>query len=181
MNAIQIPPQIDLTQLCFLLQLIQHACDTERQTRAPHFAGHSKEACDVCSGTWSPNPRDCSTSLKLCVDNATTTARDDNKTACLLHLEASPTVGAPTEKDHEDQCGDAREHFGFDRDFPGDDQMCEEIERLRCMRDLERLDVFANSAGSTDPGPGKCLKPPEEGKHKADRDSTFAISFAHCC
>lgn len=107
------------------------------QNKAPWFAGISEEACDVYGGTWCPSPTDCSV-LQTCIADLSEDAKTKNA-AYAMYLESAPAI--ENSADYE-QCGAAREYFGFDPDFINDIQICDDIEQLRFSRDFTFLEAF---------------------------------------
>ncbi|CAB9518485.1 expressed unknown protein [Seminavis robusta] len=128
------------------------ASDTCRK-KAPVLAGFSSSACDAWSGTWCPYPRDCS-ELKTCITGEIAWAKRSNKHAYLGYLKTAPTI---EDTNDNDICGDAREYFGFTRDYPLDDEICEDIQFLRNNRNFQNLD---ENYGSSSSGPAG--EPPED-------------------
>lgn len=54
---------------------------------------------------------------------------------------------APEIEDVKDnqQCGDLREYFGYERTFPIDRKICDEVKEYRNTRDLHFLDVMSKT------------------------------------
>lgn len=48
------------------------------------------------------------------------------------------------------ECGDFREYFEYDRDFPDDERICNEVADLQCLTDFSNLDGFATGASGGD-------------------------------
>ena len=46
------------------------------------------------------------------------------------------------------KCGDLREYSEYDRDYPDDDRICEDIIYLQCRNDFLNLDELAEGKGS---------------------------------
>jgi hypothetical protein len=152
----------------------------------------SDEACETQAGTFCPNT-DC-TDLKQCVEDYHRDALEENKIAFANYLEGMPggeyltpakcdnatdpaeSCGEPKVWDPEnlDQCGQAREYFGFDANFVNDKQICRDINQLRNTRDFEFLEEFFNQGSDLDPEiiiddpplvPLLILTPPVSGKY----------------
>ena len=82
-------------------------------------SGFNKAACDIFHGTWCPNPRSCS-SLKNCIKNAKEEVKvSKDRPAFFEYLVKDP--------DDPTKCGELREYFEYDRDYPDDDRICEEV------------------------------------------------------
>jgi hypothetical protein len=97
----------------------------------------------VYAGTFCENPIDCSY-LKTCIEVAKTYAEDNNRTAFLIYLDSSNSINNATDRN---QCGRAKEYFGFDQDDPDEVKICNEIQRLRDTQDFLALDEFADFVG----------------------------------
>jgi hypothetical protein len=104
----------------------------------------------VYAGTFCDNPIDCSY-LKTCIEFAKTNAKDNKQTAFLTYLESSNTINDAADRN---QCGRAKQYFGFDEDDPDEVKICDEIRRLRETQDFQTLDEFANFVVDTNGGSG---------------------------
>jgi len=88
---------------------------------------------DVFYGQWCPTPRSCG-GLVNCIKNEIVAVTEDrSRPAFLEYLEDAPQVkteefGDPT------KCGDLREYFEYDRDYPDDERICEEVKDLKVRR-----------------------------------------------
>jgi hypothetical protein len=67
------------------------------------------------------------------------------KAAYRLYLNSAPGI---EEVSNTQQCGMAREYFGFDFSYPIDADICDEIRRLENEGDVENLDQYASSGGA---------------------------------
>jgi hypothetical protein len=116
----------------------------------------SVEACEVHGGTFCPIT-DC-TDLKDCVQNYYNNARSENRSAFATYLQGMPggEYLTPANCDNAtdpakycdekwvdpDQCGAAREYFGFDASFVNDQSICTDINQFQNTRDFDFLEEF---------------------------------------
>lgn len=113
----------------------------------PITSGFNEAACDIFHGTWCPSPRNC-THLVNCLKNAAEEVqRSRDRQAFFEYLDEAPKVKDP---DDAEECGDLREYFEYDRDYPDDERICEEVKDLQCFIDFSNLDGFAT--GTAGPG-----------------------------
>ena len=101
---------------------------TDCERLGPLTSGFNEAACDIFHGTWCPNPRSCS-GLKTCMMNIKEEVeRGRDRKAFFEYLD-----GAPSVKDSDDptKCGDLREYFDYDRDYPDDERICDEVLNLQ--------------------------------------------------
>jgi hypothetical protein len=117
---------------------------------APFTAGFNQAACDVFSGTWCPVPRDCR-KLRNCVEDLKgKVGTNGDRQAFFEYLSDAPAIKDESALDPK-ECGEFREYFEYDRDFPDDDRICEEIADLQCLTDFSNLDGLA-TGGKGDGG-----------------------------
>jgi hypothetical protein len=64
---------------------------------------------------------------------------EENQLAFANYLASSPTIGDAMNRN---QCGKSREYFGFDELFINDEQICEDIEQLKYIKDFDFLNDF---------------------------------------
>jgi len=98
---------------------------------------------DIFYGQWCPSPRDCS-ELALCIqDEILEIEADDKRPAFLQYLKDAPSIDVSANEDTDPtKCGDLREYFEYDRDYPDDDRICEEVKDLKVSYKLkERSNV----------------------------------------
>ena len=70
---------------------------------------------------------------------------DKDRRAFFEYLDEAPKI---EDSDDTRQCGDLREYLQYDRDYPDDKRICEELEYLQCRNDFSNLDETAASGGS---------------------------------
>ncbi|KAL9191170.1 hypothetical protein ACHAXT_000876, partial [Thalassiosira profunda] len=124
---------------------------TDCNKLGPITSGFNEAACDVFYGTWCPLPRDCSYLANCIAEAKSVVQRDRNRQAFFEYLDEAPEVEDPLRETS--KCGDLREYFDYDRDYPDDERICEEVLDLQCFTDFSNLDGFATGtagAGSTD-------------------------------
>ena len=94
------------------------------------------DTTDTFYGQWCPNPRNC-TDLALCIqDEILEIEADDKRPAFLQYLKDAPTVDVfEGESTDPTKCGDLREYFEYDRDYPDDERICEEVKDLKVSKD----------------------------------------------
>ena len=86
------------------------------------------------------NPKVC-TDLNICIDELKLeTSTDPKRLAFHKYLEDGPKIDDATDSV---QCGNLREYFEFDRDYPDDNRICEYVENLQCRNDFTKLDESA--------------------------------------
>ena len=74
-----------------------------------------------------------------------TAAKDnENKQAFYEYLNDAPKI-----KDRESvqECGNVREYFQYDKNYPDDSRICREVRELQCFNDFSNLDGFATGGG----------------------------------
>uniref|UniRef100_A0A7S4M8E9 Uncharacterized protein n=1 Tax=Odontella aurita TaxID=265563 RepID=A0A7S4M8E9_9STRA len=114
----------------------------------PITSGFNEAACDIFHGTWCPTPRSCA-DLVNCIEGAKEEVEiSRDRQAFLEYLDEAPKVESPY--DDPKECGDLREYFEYDRDYPDDDRICQEVLDLQCFTDFSNLDGFAT--GTAGPG-----------------------------
>ena len=102
----------------------------------PINSGFNEAACDIFQGAWCPTPRDCQ-DLVLCIrDTAEEVERSRDRRAFLEYLNGAPEVEDPEDPN---ACGELREYFDYDRDFPDDERICEEVRNLQVSLDAQML------------------------------------------
>jgi hypothetical protein len=109
------------------------------QNKGPWFSNINEEACKVYDGVWCRNPRNCNV-LNDCIKNLefSSPMGSENKTSAFeLYVRASPKI---RNIDNPTQCGKLREYFGFDFDYLEDQDICDELERLKSDPDFSDLD-----------------------------------------
>jgi hypothetical protein len=62
------------------------------------------------------------------------------------YLESSPTLDDTASFF---QCGRQREYFGFDEDTPDDQDICDELDRLKDTPDFHDFERYANLSGAS--------------------------------
>lgn len=72
-------------------------------------------------------------------------AKAAGRTVFSGYLNDAPTVNDP--KDFF-ECGRLREYFGFDADYPIDEDITAELERLQCIPDFEDFEDLVRDGGS---------------------------------
>ena len=108
----------------------------------------SEAACHSQGGTYFPNAADCST-LKSCVASMKQDAASDNLPLFEDYLDASPSIADTT--DYE-ECGRARNYFGFDENFINDQAICDDIDQLKYSKSFKFLEDMYGSNGSSSSG-----------------------------
>ena len=75
-------------------------------------------------------------------------AKRTDKKAFFTYLNDAPKIN-----DVEDvtKCGDLREYLGYDRFYPDDDRICDEVEAIQCNEDFSNLDGLATGATNETP------------------------------
>jgi len=115
---------------------------TDCNTLAPFSTGLNDAACDSFSGTWCPNPRDCQT-LNGCIADLTTDAETkEYKQAYFEYLDAAPKISDLLAANVE-ECQAVREYFEYDKNYPDDQRICDEVEAIQCFEDFSNLDGYA--------------------------------------
>ena len=99
------------------------------------FSFYFNNTTDIFYGQWCPSPRDC-TELALCIqDEILEIEADDTKPAYLQYLKDAPTVDVSAgESTDPTKCGGLREYFEYDRDYPDDERICEEVKDLKVSK-----------------------------------------------
>ena len=68
---------------------------------------------------------------------------DGNRPAFLDYLEGAPKLKLRDGDDTDPtKCGDLREYFEYDRDYPDDERICNEVKDLKVRRGGKELSVF---------------------------------------
>jgi hypothetical protein len=134
------------------VSLLQYDCSSpvKCENDGPYFSGMSVASCDAHGGTWCPGKTDCE-DLKDCIDLYSQEAVDENQMAFASYLKSAPNITTYTSMD---ECGRAREYFGFNSFFSNDKQICEDIAQLRFTRDFAFLDSFFGQGDSGSDGSG---------------------------
>jgi hypothetical protein len=84
--------------------------------------------------------------------------------AFALYLSSAPKL---EDSDSIYECGRQREYFGFDEDHPDDQDICDELDRLKKTPDFEDFEGFAKLIGTSDGDfqtEFPSLKPPDKRK-----------------
>ena len=105
----------------------------------------SEAACHSQGGTYCPNAADCSV-LKTCVATMKAEASSNNLPMFVDYLGASPSISDATDND---ECGRARNYFGFDENFINDQAICDDIEQLKHSKSFKFLEDMYGSGGSS--------------------------------
>ena len=113
-------------------------CQDECQKYAPSFAGISTESCDTFGGTFCTYAQDCSP-LQECVEELIQEAEKQTNPTYLIYLKDAPVIEDATDNE---QCGDTREYFGYERTFPIDKKICDEVKEYRNTRDFTFMDAI---------------------------------------
>lgn len=88
---------------------------------------------DTFSGQWCPIPRDCR-ELADCIQDEMDRVREDGKRPAFLeYLDEAPKLESE-ESTSPTKCGDLREYFEYDRDYPDDDRICDEVQDLQVSK-----------------------------------------------
>lgn len=87
-------------------------------------------ATDIFQGQWCPNPRDCFTLNKCIKDEIKEVAESGSRPVFLQYLEDSPVL-EETETNDITKCGELREYFEYDKNYPDDDRICNEVRELQ--------------------------------------------------
>ncbi|CAB9511352.1 expressed unknown protein [Seminavis robusta] len=146
----------------------EFSCDlgeSKCKSKASGLAGFSQESCSAYSGKFCAYHRDCST-LKTCVAEEVKWATGKKKQAYLAYVSEAPEL---EDTGDADQCGQVRVYFGFEEDFPDDEEICEDVQFLREKTEFNNLDSFLGSGSSgggeisaNDGGETEELNAPEE-------------------
>mmetsp|Transcript_2549 Transcript_2549/g.3954 ORF Transcript_2549/g.3954 Transcript_2549/m.3954 type:complete len:1065 (-) Transcript_2549:183-3377(-) len=118
-------------------------------TLGPLTSGFNEAACDIFHGTWCPIYRSCATIANCVKDAKEQVQKGRDRQAFYEYLNGAPELKLDEYEDP-DKCGDLREYFDYDRDYPDDDRICEEVLDLQCFTDFSNLDGFAT--GTAGPG-----------------------------
>ncbi|CAB9521743.1 expressed unknown protein [Seminavis robusta] len=125
----------------------EFSCDDgedQCNNKAPGLAAFSEEACAVYSGTHCAYARDC-TALKTCIDDEISWAESNSRSAYKGYLSDAPNI---TDTGDSDQCGEVREYFGYDSDYPDDDEICDDVQYLRYNKQFDNIDATFGSSSS---------------------------------
>lgn len=129
----------------------KNATDCERL--GPTISGFNQAACDIFQGMWCPAPRSCFGLVKCIRDLKEEVDQSRTRRAFFEYLDGAPTVNdVDGETEDTEKCGDLREYFEYDRDYPDDDRICEEVTDVQCLTDFSNLDAFATGVPGTDGG-----------------------------
>lgn len=120
---------------------------TECLNRGPWWTGFNENSCDEFDGTWCAWPRSCSALLECIANMKEDASTDETRRAFFAYLNDAPVV-----KDTHNlaECGNLREYFGYDKDFPDDNRICSDVESLQCRNDFLNLDNLGENTGSGD-------------------------------
>ena len=147
-----------------------YSCDDQCVNDGPTLGGLDEGACNAYGGTFCRNPSSCDV-LQECVEEYTQAAIDQELNSYQQFLEDSPEITDPTSFR---ECGNAREYFGYDKDFLDDERVCDDVWQMRMTEDFDFLDEFYNQ-GSDGGVDGSCgtfaechLTPPEKEDDFAD-------------
>lgn len=81
--------------------------------------------------------------LKTCVmDEKASAEQDPTRKAFFAYLDDAPKVN---DTDSTVQCGDLREYLEFDRDYPDDDRICDELKAIQCRNEFTNLSEATGS------------------------------------
>ena len=101
----------------------------------PVTAGFNQAACDIPGGTWCPTPRNCKILVECIEEEIEEITNDKSRPAFLQYLEDAPKIDLDNGEDTDPtKCGDLREYFEYDRDYPDDDRICEEVKDLKVSK-----------------------------------------------
>lgn len=102
-------------------------------------------ACDIFHGKWCPKPRDCSY-LVQCINNIKTEVEQSRtRQAFYEYLDEAPNVEFA---DDLDACGEMRTYFDYDKNYPDDERICDEVRALQvCVKSFPCFSM--NNASST--------------------------------
>ena len=157
--CVDAPWQLDDLDWGHAFQCPENPEDQQCNNYGPYFSGLSTEACDSYGGTWCPNPQDC-TGLKECiavyVERAKTPEHKNN--AFAAYLEISPTIDDVT---NAEQCGRAREYFGYSALYVNDNDICGNIEQFSYSRDLKFIEEFFSGTSAGDDKGDDLSGPPD--------------------
>lgn len=123
---------------------------TECKNPGPWWSSFNEDACNIYSGKWCSNPRPCE--RLVCVDNLRKDIMDDGiglRKAFYNYLEKAPKI---EDYGNTQQCGDLRQYLQYDRDFPDDNRICDELLHLQCRNDFIDLDEKTGGASSNSEG-----------------------------
>jgi hypothetical protein len=117
----------------------------------PLTAGFNEAACDIFSGTWCPVPRKCA-ELSQCVEDLKNELRSSrDRQAFFEYLDGAPAI-KDTQGSDVAECGSLREYFEYDRNYPDDQRICDEVKDLQCLTDFSNLDGFATGSAGAEGG-----------------------------
>ena len=72
--------------------------------------------------------------LANCIQDEMDRVREDGKRPAFLeYLDGAPKL-KPEESTSPTKCGDLREYFEYDRDYPDDDRICDEVQDLQVSK-----------------------------------------------
>ena len=109
----------------------------------PWWSSFNEDACDVYSGTWCPNPRSCHI-LQNCVNaEKENVEKKQLQRAFFEYLQDAPEV---EDTDNNQQCGELRQYLQYDKDFPDDRRICDELKHIQCRNDFIDLDERTGGA-----------------------------------
>jgi len=128
-----------------------YSCDDPCGNDGPTLGGLDEGACNAYGGTFCRNPSSCDV-LQACVEEYTQAAIDQELYSYQQFLEDSPEISDPTSFK---ECGNAREYFGYDKDFLDDERVCDDVWQMRMTDDFDFLDEFYNQ-GSDGGVDGSC-------------------------
>jgi len=116
-------------------------CSATCKRVGPFLSGLSEPACRAHGGTFCQEAADCSV-LQACVTNFVNSG--SSPAAFKEYVSGSPTIDDPT---NFEQCGRARNYFGFDQTFVYDEGICEDIEQLQYTKDFAFIEEFFDNEG----------------------------------
>lgn len=159
-----------------------YVCGDECMYKAPLFASFSEGACRIYSGTFCSYPRDC-TDLLTCVDGLKGEVNPENgnadaNLALFDFLNTAPEVLSASSSY---ECGQLREYFGFDSDYPIDEDICADIDLLKDSDEYGFINRYNSGTQEDKPNPDAVLFTPEIPSFTSNegfkwREANFALS-----
>lgn len=88
---------------------------------------------DIFQGQWCPYPRDCFDLVECIRDEIKEVEDAGDRVAFLEYLKEAPAVEFDQTKDPT-KCGELREYFEYDKEYPDDGRICSEVRELQVSK-----------------------------------------------